>query len=216
MNRNQYKMLGLLLAVTTVAQATTEGFYMGGMAGRTNTNNKPTLVQTGTAPDGTPIAVMANPSNTGIGGRFFFGYNLNKYGAIEAGYTYYAPTTYNVGSNCGKPSIRTNAYDVMAKGMWPIATSGFGVFGKAGIAILRQTAGGSITNATVNPCDSGQVQTAVRPALAIGASYDISQNWVTDVSWTRVLGGGGVSSADLYALGIAYHFVDKMCGQFLC
>jgi opacity protein-like surface antigen len=50
----------------------------------------------------------------------------------------------------------------------------------------------------------------------VGVSYDVTQNWVVDFAYTTFTGGSGIQGADLMALGVSYHFVDLMCGQFLC
>jgi hypothetical protein len=39
---------------------------------------------------------------------------------------------------------------------------------------------------------------------------------VSDISFTRVNGGGNIQTADMIAISFSYHFVDTYCGQFLC
>jgi opacity protein-like surface antigen len=214
----QMKKFGVLVPLLTMAVSAYaiegEGFYVGGQLGITNVKNKPKYVQTSPS-----TSVLVNPKNTGPGGRLFLGYNISQYGGLELGWTYYAPSKYDpdVSTVCGTPNIRQSALDIVAKGILPFSTTGFDVFGKAGMAIVRQASSGRLTSTTLNPCSSTTAQTSVRPEVGIGASYAITQNWVTDLSWTRIIGGGGnVKNSDLYAVGLAYHLVDKRCGQFLC
>lgn len=215
MKIKKYGMLISLLAMTaTTYAAQGEGFYVGGQLGYTNVKNNPKNLQTMSG-----TTVLVHPKNTGLGGRFFFGYNVNQYGAFETGWTYFAPSTYDPKNStiCGTPSIRQNSLDILAKGMIPFSSTNFDVFGKAGFAIVRNSMAGSLKNATVNPCGSTNgTTTTVRPVMAIGASYALTQNWIADLSWTRIFGGGTIKTSDLYALGIAYHIVDTKCGQFLC
>lgn len=212
------KLTGLATAIFAAfffspAHAIEAGPYIGGQVGQTNIHNLPRDVQTGT----TPATVRTTPSNTGFGGRVFGGYQFNRYGAVEGGYTYYSPSTYkpNVTTNCGDPQIRESAFDVVGKGILPIGS--FGAFAKAGIAVVRQSASGTLTTTTITNCGSeGGTTTSAKATAGVGVSYDINQNLVADLSFTRVFGGGKIQPADLIALGISYHFVDKYCGQFLC
>jgi hypothetical protein len=93
----------------------------------------------------------------------------------------------------------------------PISNTGLGVFGKLGLGIAYTSKGGSLV-----PPQSNANNTYARPLIGVGASYDLTQNWVADLSWTRLTKGGAFQNADLIALGVAYHFTDKYCGQFLC
>jgi OOP family OmpA-OmpF porin len=200
-------------AMTSVYADDDSAIYVGLMAGRTNTHNIPRNVQVSATP---PTTVYANPSNNGMGGRIFMGYSFNRYAALEAGYAHYASSNYNVPlASCGEPAIRENAVDFVGKGTVPF--SQFGVFGKAGVAIIRTTLSGSLASSTVlSSCNSNGTTNTVRPEIGIGASYMISPNWVTDISWTRILKGSQVQNADLVALGLTYRVVDNKCGQFVC
>lgn len=221
------------------AFAAGEGFYLGGQIGETNTHNQPRSLQTGTINPITgqvinPGNISVNAGNVGYGGRLYFGYNLNSYFAVESGFTHYGASTYKTGTPSpqlisgnplGKPGIQENGVDFMGKGIFPIQS--FNVFGKLGIAIVRTSLAGTLTTTytappLVPPSGPAAFTTAtgttnyIRPAAAIGASYDITPNWETELTISRAFGGGGFQSADLYSLGISYHFVDKYCGQFLC
>ncbi len=249
----------LMLSMSAGAYAAAAGFYVGGQVGRTNTHNLPKSLQAGTfpivAPQPVPIvpptitSTTVTPSNTGVGGRLYVGYNLSEYFAMEMGFTHYASSTYTVpsspqllagnpvGTPTATPGINVNAFDFVAKGMLPIASSGFGVFGKAGVSILKQGMAGTFTSyyntnigTTTVTSPNGLISTTYqgsfvkantttaffRPTAAIGAYYDLSQNWQVDFTLSRVFGGGGLQNTDLYSLGFSYHFVDKYCGQFLC
>lgn len=214
-----FGFIALALGFTTAYAAVGEGMYMGLQVGATNTHNKErTIIGNGTP----PATAVVKPSNTGVGARIFAGYNINQYAAIEGGFTHYATSTYNTPTSvtCNNPSIQQNAFDLEGKGMMSVWN--FGVFGKAGMSVMRQKFSGSLVNSgssIVSPCGGGggsSSTTTVRPLVGLGVSYDLTQNWVMDLSWTRVLPGSGVEAADFVGLGIAYHIVDRKCGQFLC
>jgi OOP family OmpA-OmpF porin len=203
----------LLVGFSTLSYATGAGPYLGLQVGQTNTHNVTRNVQTG----GTPSTESVTPSNTGFGGRIFAGYSINPYMGLEGGFTHYGPSDYKptVSASCGNPQIRENAFDFVGKGTLPLGK--FGVFAKAGVAVVRTSMSGSLdTDTTLSGCDSSNTTNYVRPTAAVGVSYDLTPSWVADLSYSTVFKGGGVQAADFLALGLSYHFVDAYCGQFLC
>lgn len=236
------KLKGLIglaaCAFSTATFATGEGFYLGGQLGLTTINNQPKTLQTGncisTSGGGvicgpTSTTPSISPSNSGYGGRLYVGYNLNKYFAMEMGFAHYGASTYKVGmpnppiiggNPISNPTVRTNAFDIVGKGTMQIWV--VGAFLKLGIAMARQSSSGSLLT-TYQPTPpppqilvaAGTVNT-VRPTGAVGINWDITPNWVADLTYSRIFGGSGFQSADMISLGVSYHFVDIYCGQFLC
>jgi hypothetical protein len=206
MNSRKIKWIGIIITscLSAAAFATGAGFYIGGQAGLSNTHNPTQTVYV------TPN-VTVSPSNTGPGMRLFAGYGFNQYAAFEGGFTQYYSSKYSVSGN--NPTIQENGIDMVAKGMYPIYS--VAVFGKAGIAFIRQSISGAL-----NPNPGGKASSSifVYPTVALGVSYDFSQNWVGDLSFSRVLKikSGSLQNADFISFGISYHFVDVYCGQFLC
>lgn len=216
------KKIKLLIAIfttvlTTTAYATAPGFYLGIQGGMTNVNNKPVVFPTGGIA-GLPPTVAATPSNTGFGVRFYLGDNLTKYFGLEFGFTHYGSSTYNPTSGVifGKPQIKVNSLDLVGKGMMPLGP--LDVFAKGGMAVMYTSASGSIVD-TVPAGTTGAFarnSTTVHPTVAIGASYDLTQHWVAELTASEVFSNSKVQSATMISLGISYHFVDEYCGQFLC
>jgi opacity protein-like surface antigen len=224
----------IMAAMTNAAYATAAGGYIGFTVGESNTHNKTQNVQTGvsqvaptTSSDPTtttpPAAVPVDPENTGMAGGFIIGYAFNPYAAFEFGYTHYASSTYNkpAGSQLQHDStINLNTIDIAMKGSVPFKI--VSIFGKLGLIEASASSSGSLQGVSVEP--SGKVVTSgrqpsnnvLRPMYAVGVSYDITQNWVADLTYTTFTGSSGIQGADLLALGVSYHFVDLMCGQFLC
>lgn len=160
MNIKKITWLGIMaMCITTTAFASGAGYYFGAQLGQSNLNNKTRIVYI------TP-SVSANPSNTGLGGRIFAGYGINKYAAFEMGFTRYSPSTYSVSSTLltNDPTIRENGADFVAKGIYTFSY-GFGVFGKAGVAFIRQSLGGSLNS---SPDHSNGTSTFIRPTAALG------------------------------------------------
>jgi len=201
-----------LLASVANVYAVNAGFYLGGQAGVSNLHNVPRDVQ-----GSTTTIPQVRPKNTGIGARIFAGYQLNPYFGLEGGYTYYSPSQYKTSApvTCSTPTIKTQALDFVGKGIVPIQD--FALFAKAGVAIASVSSSGSLnTSTTMDSCGSNSRTTVFRPTVGLGASYDLTQNWVADISWSRIISGSNIRAADLIALGLSYHFTDKFCGQFLC
>lgn len=144
---------------------------------------------------------------------------------------------------CSDARVRVRDIDVVGKFALPIQW--FDVFVKAGVALTYQTISGSLNppqtvvtncnpcNVTTpggnpsSPCACNTVQTSTLcgastyrtkydPIFTIGASYDLSQSAVVDISYTRLITGGPANGIDFIAVGISYHIVDVFCGQFLC
>jgi opacity protein-like surface antigen len=144
---------------------------------------------------------------------------VNQYAGTEGGLNYFSTVRYNTNgvTACTGPSARVSDFDFVGKGN--VSLGDFEVFGKAGVAISYLTTSGSF-NAGNNPnstaCGRTVRTTKFNPTISIGASYDLSQNWVADISWNRTIVGKPINSIDFYALGISYHFVNIYCGQFLC
>ena len=184
------------------------GLYLGIMGGPATNSSSSQVVTTQTPP---PISTGATPKNNQFAGRAFIGYQIGEYGGIEAGATYISSIQYKASlPTCGGLTIRTGDIDLLGKGTYPIWNS-FYVFGKAGVAISYTAIPGSF-----NAACKTDYQHRVRPTFSLGASYDLTQSWVTDISWNQILMGSPLNNINYFALGIAYHFVDRYCGQFLC
>lgn len=213
-----------------MVKATGTGPYIGLQVGQTSMDNKNYYVNTGfpSAPSApcnldhpntcitTPGKVK--PTNTGIGERLFVGAQMNRYAAVEMGATNFAPSVYDPKiPNSNEPAIRGYAFDIVAKLMYSL--SSFTVFGKVGGVGTRQTASGALTNVSLHGVRLNQVPKAANSGhltAAVGLSWDLTPNWVFDLTASRILQGSNFPTATFYGLGISYHWVDLYCGQFLC
>jgi len=215
----QLGVAAVFFTLASTAYATQDGFYLGVGAGPTDVHAK-TQDFVNNAPP--PATITVAPSNTGIGERLFMGVQFSTYAAIEGGFAHYGTATYNIPASamvsCNNPSIRQNSFDIEGKGILPFSTSGFDVFAKAGMAVVYAGSSGSLeASGGTNPCSTGtSSKAAAKPLFGIGVSYDITPQWVVDLSYTQYNGGGNVNTANFLALEVSYHWVDKYCGQFLC
>lgn len=211
-------LLKILLTATTAAVAFNSyavgpGFYMGLMTGPATNNGGTVYVQPS---PGATSTVQANPRSKQWGSSIYMGNKINQYASFEGGIDYFSTIQYSTKDNastCSGLSVRNRDFHFVGKGELPI--NSFSVFGKAGVALVYQTVSGGF-NTDNNQCGKNQYSNKFSPTFSIGAGYDLSQSWVADVSWTRIMVGGQASSVDFLGFGISYHFTDRYCGQFLC
>lgn len=205
------KKLGMAVVVLGALNnvyATGAGGYFGLMLGQSNLNGQD---QTVTVSPG--VTETAKPEGSGIGTRLFAGYNMNPYAAMEGGFTYYSSMTYKTTLVTNNLRTHLASFDLLGKGMLPLFDTGFGVFAKLGGAYLNGKTNGKIGTVAV-PSQSFSV---FRPVVAFGMSYDMTQNWVADLSYTSVrYSTSQIKNPSFLALGISYHLLDPKCGQFLC
>lgn len=215
MPRNIFRHLiltSLILFSSTNVCAVAPGFYMGIMGGPSTNTGSTVDAQV----QGLPITTPATPRSQQFGTRLFMGNMINSYVGVEGGLSLYSKIKYDTKGvpTCGGTTSRVRDFDVVVKGAYPIYM--FDIFGKAGVALAYQTNSGALNPNFGKSCGDSTNETKFRPTVSIGASYDFNQNWVADLSWNRTMVGGIVKNIDLFAIGIAYHFVDVYCGQFLC
>ncbi|HEX4045171.1 MAG TPA: outer membrane beta-barrel protein [Gammaproteobacteria bacterium] len=205
---------GTLLAasISMESYAVAPGLYLGLMLGpATNSGSK----QQAQIP-GSPLTTTVSPRSNQFGTRVFLGYQINQYAAWETGLTYFSNINYNSYGvpTCSNPQVKVRDFDILGKGILPFGNAA--IFGKGGVAFAYVNSSGTLNPNGSSACSSSDNETKIRPSIAVGASYDLSQNWVTDISWNRILLSGITGNIDYYTVGISYHFVDKYCGQFLC
>lgn len=208
----------LLLAIVssslfTPLYAVSPGFYMGLMAGPATNNGTNQTAQV----QGSTARTVAKPRSNQFGTRIYMGYKVNPYGAIEGGFSYFSAINYNTNDvpTCGDPHVRLSGFDILGKGSVPLGS--FEPFVKGGGTAVYQTTSGALNSPKQNgACGQSKNTVKVVPTVSVGVGYDLNQNWVGDISWTRLATGGILKSVDFVAIGFSYHFVNKYCGQFLC
>lgn len=209
------------------------GFYIGLMAGPA-TNKADIVFAQQQWPPGTdfniaqpPILTVAKPRSQQFGVRFFIGNQFSQYAALELGLDFFGQIKYTTGNvqTTGGVNRRIRYIDLVGKGILPMCW--FNVYGKVGAAATYITSSGALNPTGIRPAvpathtpliDRGSTSYKFKfaPTFSIGASYDINQSWEADISANYLLVGGQVNRVILYAIGLAYHFTDKYCGQFLC
>lgn len=203
------------------ACAVGNGFYMGLMMGPATNSGGDQMVQVDNPHE--LQTTPASPRSTQFGTRIFMGNQFSQYAAIEGGLTFFSTIKYDSKGvdTCSGNELRVRDLDVVVKGIIPFGNY-FDIYGKAGMAISYITTSGGLNptfDLSANPpvtCGSNTYKNKFSPTVSFGATYDINQSWVADLSYNTVQVSTRVSTVSLIALGISYHFTDKYCGQFLC
>lgn len=149
--------------------------------------------------------------DNGLVGRVFAGYDINRYFAVEGGYSYFfnkanldfVTTTQGhhnriktVSGNSG--DIKTMAFDLMGKIKAPVCDS-FDLYAKLGGSYLMSRIDGLGNNNNFNL------------AYGAGADYSITPDVIVSLDWLRLngsakLNGNYQPNADLLMVGLRYKF----------
>jgi len=169
------------------ASSSDTGFYVGAEGGYGITNWK-----------NLDISHVVNRDN-GFVGRAFLGYDLNRYWAVEGGYTYFFNKA-EVTTGAVTSKAKTQNIDVVLKGKLPIVDN-FDAYAKVGGNYL-------MTNR-----DAGQ-DNIKHFNLTYGAGFDyaITSNVIANIEWLRFNGKAKVGDAkyqpntDAFMVGLRYKF----------
>src|SRR5579862_2390678 len=124
-----------------------DGWYLEGNVGSSHLSNK---------------SYPGSSSSSGVGGNANVGYKFMPFVSAEVGYTQYANTSVKDQFGTKAAQDKHYSYDLAAKGILPIAASGFEVFAKLGVqrtsskvTIQNQTAANNIGIAATRHSNTG-------------------------------------------------------------
>jgi opacity protein-like surface antigen len=168
-------------------------------------------------------------TDTGRGARIFAGYQFNAYIALEIGYYRFSDLNFSAGLNTDVPIfenedfnvhlpldistkvwVRTDAFDLVAKIIWPF-TKKFSIYGKVGFTALNSQGSASVTIKTPVADISFYTDPSVNivaPTYGIGMNYDVTDHASIDFSWNRIqkINSNLYPDIDFLAVGLMYHF----------
>lgn len=129
-------------------------------------------------------------NNWGFAGRVDVGYLLDITGDVlmgaEVGYNYLPQTkyTFDTGTGTAQQSYKYSDYsfDMLAVAKY-LLPENFNVFGKAGVAVVKQTASLEKSGKTTK-----DHLTKVLPEIALGVGYNVNANVETTLTWAHVFG----------------------------
>jgi len=193
--RYKLAVLSLVTGITFAGVAFADmsipyGWYVGPNIGITKLTNK---------------SFSGSTSTSGISGSVNLGYKFMPYFAGEVGYSRYANTTARSGGT-NVASYRYTSYDLAGKGIVPLNTSGFEVFGKLGI--VRVNANVSIQDAAAASAVgiSGGSRNSTGIYLGVGGQYYFMPEMAVVLQWARASGSSQTGTLDLWTIGFSYLF----------
>ena len=196
------------LAVPAVAADT--GWFGGLSVGRTRNS-----FDTSDFSSGLP-GVSESQDSGKTGGKFFGGYNFNKYFGLEGAYTDLGTFSYNYsGASSANANFKANAWSLAGVGTVPLGM-GFSLFGKLGLARTHATESlndpGNLLAASTTPAlhfngsDNrtsalwgGGLEYAINPVYSLRAEYE-DYGRVGDSSTT------GSARDNMWSLGLKVNF----------
>jgi len=190
--------------VTTLTTlASDKGIYLGLQGGLGMTNWQNTEEIKSTFDNIFTVAESAHGTN-GFASRIFAGYDINKYFAIEGGFSYFFSQAYLSGTEnavpVNSPDIQTRAFDLLGKGKVPIADK-FDLYAKLGANVLMHYWPKWCNTVNVNV------------TFGAGIDYHITSNVSANFEWLRFNGHDRIvdadkyqPSTDMFMLGLRYKF----------
>lgn len=155
------------------------------------------------------VSGVDSSKDTGLAGRVFTGWQFNQYLATELGWSKFTNATAKVADPflSANATVKTDAVDVVAKGILPVADS-VNLYAKAGAAYVLSRADGSASAfGFTNKFDMKENKWF--PTFGAGATYDFTPNVAADLSYSRIQKTGNTdlfNSTDLYTVGLIYSF----------
>lgn len=208
--------VGVALLMVSNVYAVAPGFYIGLQAGVTGTKAKNVMAIV--TDDPFVITTPARPqSSRQIGGRLYLGYKWNRWFAAELGGWAFSFLKYKTSvPTCGdKSELYLGLVDLTFK---PTFTLGpLDAYLKLGGAANYQVNSASLNQGVGATCEKRTSTWRFGGLIGIGTNFELTQNWVADLEYTHVqIGGNFIKYINFVSIGIAYHIVDRYCGQFLC
>jgi opacity protein-like surface antigen len=187
--------------------------YIGGQLGYSNVHQANPLSMW-TLSSQTVVNKSSN-NDTGVAGRIFGGYQVNKYFSAELGLAKFSNATSKLVFNTPgfnysqKDTIKTNAIDLVAKAILPIKEK-VSIYGKLGAAyVIQNDDYNDNYSSTAIPAAQFKGNTNTKqllPTFGVGASYAFTPNIAADISYNRIqeTNNSKINSIDFYSVGLIY------------
>jgi len=186
------------MPMAPVAMCSDAGVYLGiqGGWGMTNWKN----VDTGN---------YEVKKDNGFVGRAFLGYDINRYFALEAGYTYFFNKTEIDNAGTTQAKMKSQAVDVFGKIKAPVVDN-FDLYAKLGANYLMTKVSDVAAGTNIEAVN----EKSINVAFGAGADYYITPNVIANVEWLRFNGNAKVRGVadkyqpytDAFMIGLRYKF----------
>jgi len=195
------------MPMAPAAVSSDAGLYLGlaGGYGMTNWKNI----------DGRNIETVTRTvsNDNGAVGRAFLGYDLNRYFAVEFGYSYFFNKAKFLIASVEESKVRTQAFDLMGKIKAPVVDN-FDLYAKLGVNYLMSNFTATSTTGISGNTNNFNV------AYGAGADYYITPNIIANIEWLRFNGSSKIEfpttangakmkyqpNTDAFMVGLRYKF----------
>ncbi len=149
-------------------------------------------------------SITAN-KDSGFVGRVFTGYDINRYFAVETGYSRFFNVAKLALANVARVEYKTQAIDAYFKGKLPVV-EGFDLYAKLGAGYLMSKQSAVAADST------NQKNNNVNVAFGAGADYYVTPNVIANIEWTRIEGyekssdNKYIPHVDAFVIGLRYKF----------
>lgn len=135
--------------------------------------------------------------DTGLAGRLFLGFDINRYVGLELGYTAFSNPQFKIAGIT--TDFSQNSLDILGKASLPISCD-LSVHAKAGVAYVhRDDLTVHVDNVIVKD-ESADDHT--RPVLGIGLSYAFNPRVSGEIDYSRTFGEDDLENMDFYGIGL--------------
>lgn len=175
------------------AMSAPDGWYVEGNIGSTKITDKD---------------YPGNESTASLGGSGAVGYKFMPYLGAEVGYTQYGNTTIKDPSTGGTKAgtDRHYSYNVAAKGILPIAESGFEAFTKVGVGEVVSNMSINNAEAAANLGLDSERHDDTSYYLSIGGQYYFTPELAVVVQWAQAHGDSSTGTMALTSVGLSFIF----------
>jgi len=153
----------------------------------------------------TGTAAGASCDDTDMAWKIFGGYQFMRYLGAEIAYSDLGKVSASVSAPGVSSSAesKSNAWELVAVGSYPIGTSGFAPYAKLGFyrGETKTTASATVLGTTVS---TSSKDTNNDFTGGLGLRYDITRNFAVRAEWQRYNADGG--DLDVFSIGAAYKF----------
>ena len=146
---------------------------------------------------------LSGEDNSVWAGRIALGFNIDQYFGIETGYQLFQQRKFNNLKNGGSGTVNEYAIDIQTVLRWPLF-KGVNLFAKIGPAYVDAK-----QNADAGAGASRHIKTwRPRYALGVAASLPSFPGISVTAAYSRIVKNSdkNLPNADLYAIGLIFHF----------
>jgi hypothetical protein len=164
------------------------GWYLEANAGSTHLSNK---------------NYPGSSSSSGLGGNANLGYKFMPFVAAEIGYTQYANTSIKLG-NTTAGQDKHYSYDIAARGILPVYTTGLEAFAKLGLQHLNSSLNIDNSAAAAAIGLGSSTHNTVSAYTGAGVQYYFIPELAAVVQWQRAWGNSSTGTMDLFTGGLSF------------